>query len=181
MFGLTMDQLALLSLVPVAALALLVIYFTKASLRRVSAALLGGIAGGLLNLVADLLAYSLGLWHYASTHPAYASPWFYVTAGLGYGAVASLIGWRINRRFGRRGVLIFLACIAAYGLLRDFLGTTAANAAGIHLLVLAPGPLTVLADALCWVGCVGIAMLVMRLVAGPAREDRLAHKQALGL
>jgi hypothetical protein len=111
MFGLTMDQLALLSLVPVAALALLVIYFTKASLRRVNGALLGGVAGGLLNLVADLVAFRLGLWHYASTHPAYASPWFYVTAALGYGAVASLLGWRIDRRFGRRGVLIFLACV----------------------------------------------------------------------
>src|SRR5215469_11031187 len=181
MYGLTMDQLALLSLAPVTVLALLVIYFTKASLRRVGAALLGGIAGGLLNLVADLVAFRLGLWHYASTHPAYAPPLFYVTAGLAYGAVASLIGWRIDRRFGRRGVLIFLACVAAYGLLRDFLGTATASAAGFHFLVLAPGPLTVLADALCWVGCVGIAMLVMRLVAGPAREDRLAREPAVGL
>src|SRR5215467_11002999 len=115
MFGLTLDQLALLSLALETALALLVIYFTKASLRRVSGALLGGIAGGLLNLGADLLASSLGLWHYASTHPAYAPLWFYVTAGLGYGPVASLIGWRIDRRFGRRGVLILLACLAAYG------------------------------------------------------------------
>ena len=181
MFGLTMDQLALLSLAPVTALALLVIYFTRAGLRRLSGALLGGIAGGLLNLGADLVAFALSLWHYASTHPAYASPWFYVTAGLGYGAVASLIGWRIDRRFGGRGVLIFLACVAAYGLLRDFLGTAAANAAGIHLLVLAPGPLTVLADALCWVGCVGLAMLVMRLFAGPARADQLARQPAASL
>jgi hypothetical protein len=181
MFGLTMDQLALLSLAPVTALALLVIYLTRAGPRRLSGALLGGFFGGLLNLVADLVAFSLGLWHYASTHPAYASPWFYVTAGLGYGAVASLIGWRIDRRFGRRGVLIFLACVAAYGLLRDFLGTAAASASGIHLLVLAPGPLTVLADALCWVGCVGLAMLVMRLVAGPARGDRLAREPAAGM
>src|SRR5215831_17959232 len=175
MSGLTIDQFALLSLAPVAAIALLVIYFAKASLRRVGAALLGGIAGGLLNVVADLLAFALGWWHYASTHPAYAPPWFYVTAGLGYGPVLSLIGWRIERRFGRRGVLIFLACIAIYGPLRDYLGTAAASASGFHLLVMTPAPLAVLADALCWVGCVGLAMLVMRLVAGPARTDRLAH------
>src|SRR5215469_14463608 len=181
MFGLTLDQLTLLSLAPVTALALLVISFTRAGLRRVSAALLGGIAGGLLNVVADLLAFTLGLWHYASAHPAYAPPLFYVTAGLGYGAVASLLGWRIERRFGRRGVLIFLACIAIYGPLRDYLGTAAASAAGFHLLVLTPAPLAVLADALCWVGCVGLAILVMRLVAGPARTDRLAHKPAVGL
>jgi|SRR5215469_16187031 len=181
MSGLTIDQLALLSLALETALALLVIYFTKASLRRVGAALLGGVAGGLLNVVADLLAYSLGLWHYASTHPAYASLWFYVTAALGYGAVASLIGWRIDRRFGGRGVLIFLACMVAYGLLRDFLGTAAANASGFHLLVLTPGPLTVLADALCWVGCVGIALLVMRLFAGPATADRLARVSVASL
>src|SRR5215831_20684386 len=100
MSGLTIDQLALLSLALETALALLVIYFTKASLRRVGAALLGGVAGGLLNVVADLLAFALGWWHYASTHPAYAPPLYYVTAGLGYGAVFSLLGWRINRRFG---------------------------------------------------------------------------------
>jgi hypothetical protein len=57
----------------------------------------------------------------------------------------------------------------------------AANASGIHLLVLTPGPLTVLADALCWVGCVGLAMLVMRLVAGLARADRLVRERALNL
>lgn len=181
MFGLTMDQVALLSLAPVTALALLVIYFTKASLRRLSAALLGGIAGGLLNLGADLLAFRLGLWHYASTHPAYAPPWYYATAGLAYGPLLSLIGWRIDRRYGRRGVLILLACIAVYGLLRDFLGTAAASAAGLHLLVLAPGSLTMLADALCWVGCVGLALLVMRLFAGPARRDQLARERSVGL
>src|SRR5215469_8319041 len=126
MFGFTMDELALLSLAPVTVLALLVIYFTRAGLRRLSGALLGGFFGGVLNLLADLVAFSLGLWHYASTHPAYAPLWFYVTAGLAYGAVASLLGWRIDRRFGRRGVLIFLACVAAYGLLRDFLGTATA-------------------------------------------------------
>ena len=44
-----------------------------------------------------------------------------------------------------------------------------------ELALLSLAPVTVLADALCWVGCVGIAMLVMRLMAGPAREDRLAR------
>jgi len=181
MSGLTIDQFALLSLAPVAAIALLVIYFAKASLRRVGAALLGGIAGGLLNVVADLLAFALGWWHYASTHPAYAPPWFYVTAGLGYGPVLALLGWRIDRRFGGRGVLLFLACVAIYGPLRDYLGTTAASASGFHLLVLSPAPLAVLADALCWVGCVGIAMLVMRLFAGPATADRLARVSVASL
>lgn len=92
----------------------------------------------------------------------------------------SLIGWRIDRRFGLRGVLIFLACIAVYGLLRDFLGTRAVSASGFHLLVLSPGLLTVVADALCWVGCVVLAMLVMRLVAGTAQADRLSRKSGTG-
>src|SRR5215472_9054070 len=181
MYGFTLDQIALLSLAPVTALAGLLIYFTRARLWRVSGALLGGIAGGLLNVVADLLAFALGWWHYASTHPAYAPPWFYVTAALAYGAVFSLLGWRIDRRFGRRGLLIFLACIAIYGPLRDYLGTAAASASGFHLLVITPAPLAVLADALCWVGCVGLALLVMRLFAGPARADQLARERAVGL
>src|SRR5215470_14465730 len=112
MSRLTMDQVALLELAPVATIAVLVIYFTRARLWRVSGALLGGIAGGLLNVVADLLAFALGWWHYASAHPAYAPPLFYVAAGLAYGAVFSLLGWRIDRHFGRQGVLVFLACIA---------------------------------------------------------------------
>ena len=41
--------------------------------------------------------------------------------------------------------------------------------------------LAILADMLYWVGCVGVAMLVMRLVAGPAQADRLAREAALGV
>jgi hypothetical protein len=181
MFGLTMDQFALL-LAPVAAVALLlVIYFTRPGLRRLSGALIGGFFAGTLNMVLDSVAFYLGLWHYPFTHSAYGPLGFYIAAGLFYGAGMALIGWRINRRFGRRGVLIFLSCFAVYGPLRDYLGTAAASASGIHFLVFAPGPLAVLADALCWVGCVGIALAVMRLVAGPARVDRLARQPAAGL
>jgi len=104
MFGLTMEQLALVSLAPVTALALLVIYLTRAGLRRVSGALLGGFFGGTLNLVLDIVAFYLGLWHYPSTHQAYAPLEFYVVSGLGYGAVLSLLGWRIDRRFGSHSV-----------------------------------------------------------------------------
>ena len=181
MFGLTMDQFALL-IAPVAALALLlVIYLTRPGPRRVSGALLGGLFAGTLNLVLDSAAFSLGLWRYPFTHAAFGPLGFYLAAGLFYGAGMALIGWRIDRRFGRRGVLIFLACFAVYGPLRDYLGSAAASAAGLQFIVFAPGPLAVLADALCWVGGVGLALAVMRLFAGPARRDRLARQPAAGL
>jgi hypothetical protein len=41
------------------------------------------------------------------------------------------------------------------------------------ILSFAPGPLPLLADALCWATLIPLALLVMRLVAGPASADRL--------
>jgi len=175
MFGLTMDQVALLAAFMAAALLLLVIYFTRPGVRRVSGALLGGIFTGMLNLALDSAAFALGLWHYPFPSAPYGPLGVYVAAGLFYGAGMALIGWRIDRRFGRRGVLIFLACFAVYGPLRDYLGAAATSANGRQFIVFAPGALAVLADALSWVSCVGIALLVMRLFAGPALEDRLAR------
>lgn len=34
--------------------------------------------------------------------------------------VYSLIGWRVTRRFGRHGEMVFLAAIATIGALRDY-------------------------------------------------------------
>jgi len=43
-------------------------------------------------------------------------------------------------------------------------------------MVFAPGVAPILADAAAYVGMVAIGHAVMRLVAGPAREDRLRNE-----
>ena len=44
----------------------------------------------------------------------------------------------------------------------------------LNLIVLAPGLPTVLVDAACWAGTPALTLIVMRLVSGTARGDRLA-------
>ena len=89
-------------------------------------------------------------------------------------AVLSLIGWRVMRRFGWRGELVFLAVVAVQGTLRDYF--EAGQALGV--IELAPGLATVLVDIVCWVGLTALAQAVMRLVAGPAMADPLARQIA---
>lgn len=155
---------------------LIIIHFTRPGWRRLTSALVGGLATGTLNLLGDLAASSLGLWRYPLFNGTHAPLAFYAAAGIFYGAGMALIGWRIHRRFGLSGLLIFLGCFAIYGPVRDFLGAGWASANGMaHLIVFAPGPLPLLADALSWVGCVSAGQLVMRLLAGPPRADQLAR------
>ena len=45
-----------------------------------------------------------------------------------------------------------------------------------QLIVFAPGIVTAFVDGVCWAGLTALAQGVMRLVAGPAREDRLARR-----
>jgi hypothetical protein len=86
-------------------------------------------------------------------------------------AVLALIGWRITRRFGWRGQEAFLFSLAILGTLRDYRWA----ARFPELIVFAPGIVTVLVDAACWVSLAGLAQLLMRWVAGPANGDALAR------
>jgi hypothetical protein len=82
-------------------------------------------------------------------------------------AVLALIGWRVTRRFGWRGQVVFLIVVTVIGPLRDYF--VAGQALGV--IVLVPGPLTVLVDAACRLATTALAQAVMRVVAGPARAD----------
>jgi len=146
----------------------LLAYATRAGRRRILAALAGGLAAGALGVPLDVLAIHLGLWRYPGVSGPVGPIAYYVAAGVGYGGGLSLVGWRLARRFGWRGLVGLVAAVAVYGPARDWL---AGRVSGI--LSFAPGPLPLLADALCWATLIPLALLVMRLVAGPASADRL--------
>jgi hypothetical protein len=76
------------------------------------------------------------------------------------------------RRFGSRGLMVFLAVLAVIGTLRDYFiaGTL------MGLVVFAPGVALVIIDALLWAGLTALAITVMRAVSGPSRDDRLARR-----
>jgi hypothetical protein len=172
MAGFTIDQFAVFALIATPLLFALIAYLTRATARRVVGALVGGLGFGVANALWDLIAYYTGWWHYPFASSPYA-PWsLYLAAGLFYGGGTALIGWRVQRRFGLHGLLVFLALFTLYGSLRDFGGAAATHNA---YLIFGAGVVPVVADAASWFLDAALAQALMRLVAGPAASDGLAR------
>jgi len=148
-----------------------VIYFTRPTTRRIAGALTGGAAAGLLALGAIALGESQEWWQM----PSGSTPYFRLQLYIGLAISMTptfLIIWRVVRRFGWRGLAVFLGAVAIIGPPRDFLIV----AMFPQWMVFAPGVAPVLADAVTYVGMVALGYAAMRLVAGPARRDRLAGR-----
>ena len=147
------------------------VFFTRATSRRVVGALAGGAIGGLVGLGMIALCEAIGLWRV----PFASTPYFLLLLYLGLAISCSpiyLITWRVARRFGWRGLAVSLVAAAVIGPPRDY--RIAAKCP--EWMVFAPGVAPILADAATYVGIVALGHAVMRLVAGPAREDRLARR-----
>jgi len=150
-----------------------VIYFTRATARRIAGALIGGAVAALLALGSIALCEALGWWQI----PFAATPYF---AFLFYGGLAItcapiyLVTWRVARRFGRHGLAVFVAIVAVLGPPRDYLYA----ATFPKWMVFSPGVMPILADSITYIGIVAVGHAFMRLVAGPARTDRLARATA---
>jgi len=147
-----------------------VIYFTRATARRVVAALVGGAAAGLLGLGAIALCEALGWWRIPFGSTPYFLPLFYLGLSISLTPVY-LVTWRVARRFGWRGLAVFLCAVAVIGPPRDYL----IAATFPKWMVFASGVAPILADAATYVGMMALGHAVMRLIAGPAGGDRLAR------
>lgn len=148
-----------------------VIYFTRATPRRVVGAMAGGAAAGLFGLGAIALCESLGWWWvpYAST--PYFLALFYLGTSISLTPIY-LVTWRLARRFGWRGLAVFTGIVTIIGAPRDYF----IAAMFPKWMVFAPGVAPILADAAAYFGIVVLGHAVMRLIVGPAREDRLARR-----
>lgn len=149
-----------------------VAYFTRATARRVVGALAGGAVVGVLGVGVIALGNSAGWWRV----PLDPSPGF---LGLFYlGLVVScapiyLVTWRVARRFGRRGLAVFVAVAAAIGPPRDY----SFAAKYPEWITFGPGVAPVVAVALTYVAVVVVGHGAMRAVAGPSGKDRLARRR----
>ncbi len=147
-----------------------VIYFTRATAPRVVGALIGGAAAAFLGLGAIALCEVLGWWQipFAST-PSFLPLFF---AGLAISLTPIyLVTWRLARRFGWRGLAVFIGIVAVIGPPRDYL----IAATFPKWMVFAPGVNPIFADAAAYVGMVAVGHAVMRSIAGPASKDQLAR------
>jgi hypothetical protein len=146
-------------------------YATRPNRRRLLGAVAGGVAVAVVGVGIESLFHILGFWRYPSVEQPYGPPALYPLVVVVFTMLA-LIGWRVARRFGWRGLVIFLTILVTVAVLRDFL--VAERVLGI--IVFARGIATVLVDAAIWLGTVALALTIMRLVAGPAAGDRLGHR-----
>jgi len=148
-----------------------IVYFTRPTWRRFAGACAAGAAAAGLGLwVVVPVGEAHGLWHV----PLDPSPVF--MALLFFGTAVStvpilLVTWRIARRFGWRGLAVTFAFFAVIGPPREF----AVEAKFPEWISYTPGIATILAISALYAGGIGAAHGVMRLVAGPARGDRLAR------
>src|SRR3954463_16751005 len=165
----TTQQIHLFNLIYLFVLALVAI-LTRATLRRIAGALAGGAAAGVVLLGIIALGERVGWWHMAITW----EPYFLALLLIDLALCASvfLITWRIARRFGRRGLAVVLVVSAVIGPPRDFWYMRRFPEWGRY----GPGVAPILAISATYVVFVLVGHGVMRLVAGPDREDRLARR-----
>ena len=150
---------------------LVVVYFTRATRRRVVGALVGGAAAGLLALGAITLCEALGWWRIPFASTSYFLLLLYFALSI-WPAPVYLVTWRVARRFGRRGLAVFVGLVALIGPPRDYVIATKFP----KLMVFAPGIVPIVADGATYIGIVVVGHAVMRLIAGPSSEDRLARQ-----
>ena len=146
-------------------------YITRPNRRRFLGALAGGVSVAVVGVGIETLAHSLEFWRYPSVEQPYG-PFALYPLVVAVFTMIALIGWRVLRRFGWRGLMTFLALLTTLGVLRDFL--IAEQVLG--LIVFARGIAIVVIDGAIWTGTVALALAVMRLVAGPAGADPLGHR-----
>ena len=150
---------------------LIVIYFTRATARRISGALVSGAAVGLFGMGAIVFGNTFRLWRVPIVWTPYFLALFYFGLAISCSPIY-LITWRVARRFGWRGMAVCLGLVAIIGPPRDYLYA----AKFPEWMVFVPGVAPIIADALAYIGIVAIGHAVMRLVAGPSRADRLRNK-----
>ena len=150
-----------------------VIYFTRANARRVIGAMAGGAVAGLLGVGAIALCEALGWWWvpFAPT-PSFLTL-FYVSLSITLMPIYP-VTWRLARRFGWRGLAVFICIVTMIGPIRDYFYATMFP----KWMVFAPGVAPFVADGATYAGVVVMGHAVMRLIAGPAIEDRLARQSS---
>jgi hypothetical protein len=148
-----------------------VVYFTRATSRRILGAFAGGAAVGCFGMGAIVIGNALELWRVPITWTPYFLILFYLGLAISVTPIY-LVTWRLARRFGWHGLAVFIGIVAIIGPPRDYLIAAVFPA----WMVFAPGVAPILADAATYVGIVAIGHAVMYFVAGRSRADRLRNQ-----
>jgi len=151
------------------AISVIVAILTRATARRLIGALAGAAVGGLLAISGIALGERLSWWHMSITW----APWYLILLWIDFtvGAYVFLILWRIVRRFGWRGLAFVMVASAVIGPPRDYWYMKRFPEWGTY----GPGVSPFVAIAVLYPIVMVVGYAVMRIIAGPARGDRLAR------
>jgi hypothetical protein len=149
-----------------------VIYFTRPTVRRIAGAFAGGATAGAWFCIMIAIGEAQRWWHV----PMEMSPSYLVLFYLGAAiscAPIFLLTWRIERRFRWRGVTAFIGLAAIIGPPRDY------TYARLYpeWITFSPGIAPVLGVSVTYASIVGIGHAVMRLVSGPSGKDAFAERR----
>jgi hypothetical protein len=163
----------LLSVIVTAILLGIIAFFTRATWRRFAAAVIVSLPIIPLVMFFDFIAARLRLWHYPSVTSGQAPFAWYIAAALFYGAGLGLIGWRVIRRFGKPGLILFLVAFGLFGVSRDYLYSI-----NTDFIKFGNGLIPLVADFFSYTIGAIIVQALMVLLAGKPSSDRLARMKA---
>ena len=148
-----------------------VVVLTRATPRRIAGALAGSAVGSVALLGSVAIGESVGWWHFVIPWEPYFLTLMFIGATCGFGFVF-LLTWRIARRFDGRGLAVVVFAAAVLGPVRDHAYMARFPEWGSY----APGfaPVFAISAAYVILGILGHG--TMRLIAGPASADSLAHR-----
>ena len=150
------------------------VYLTRAKRRRMAGALMATLIFTALNVLWDVAAHEAGWWSYPSQARPFLPLPVYFAQDLVWGGALGLVGWRIQRRFGLRGVAAFVLLLSVIAAVRDF-----AYASITKAIAFGPSPASPLAEFACWATLLAIAQATIRLVGGPSTRDGLARAREI--
>jgi hypothetical protein len=102
---------------------LAILFFMHLPRTYIQASLIGGLVAGLINMLVDLMAYYMHIWHYDLNGLVLHLPLpFYITPVLIFGSLAYLLVWRFWRGSMHWLALLFLLGAPLLGSAKDLLG-----------------------------------------------------------
>jgi len=150
------------------AIFVVVAILSRATPRRIVGAAAGASVAGAAALAIIALGEKEEWWHMAISWEPYFLALFWIDFALA--GFVFLITWRMARRFGGRGLAAVALVAAVLGPVRDYQYLKQFPEWGTYASGVAP----VLAVSATYLLLGVLGHGVMRLVAGPASEDRLA-------
>ena len=168
-FCMTTQQLHLFNAMYVVAFVIAAV-LTRATWRRIMGAMTGAAVAGILAIGVIFQGENVGWWHMEISRKPYFLALLWIDFALS--GFVFLFTWRIARRFGGRGLAITMLVAVVLGPVRDYRYFERYPEWGAY----APGMAPILAVSATYLllGIVGHG--IMRIVAGPAAEDRLARR-----